>query len=34
MSFVPEYFWAFQERATFWAIFDKFLLVAPLHFLG
>ena len=25
-------FWAFETGATLWAIFDKFLLVPPLHF--
>ena len=32
MPFAPECFWAFQTRATFWAIFEKFSLVPPLHF--
>ena len=30
MPFVLEFFWAFQTRATFWAIFGKFPLVPPL----
>ena len=29
---VPLCFWAFQTRATSWAIFDKFPLVPGLHF--
>ena len=29
---VPKSFWAFQTRATFWAIFNKFPLVPRLHF--
>ena len=29
MLFAPECFWAFQTRATFWAIFEKFPLVPP-----
>ena len=32
MKLTAECFWAFQTRATFWAIFEKFLLVSPLHF--
>ena len=32
MPFAPECFWAFQARATFWAIFEKFLLVPLLYF--
>ena len=32
MSFAPELFWAFQTRATFLAIFEKFSLVPPMHF--
>ena len=32
MFFAPECFWAFQTRATFWAIFEKFPLVPPLLF--
>ena len=32
MLFVLECFWAFQMRATFWAIFENFQLVPPLHF--
>ena len=33
MPFVPGFFWAFQGRATFWAIFEKFLLVPVCTFL-
>ena len=33
MPFAPECFWAFQGKATFWAIFDKFLLVPVCTFL-
>ena len=33
MQFAPECFWAFQGRASFWTIFEKFYLVPPLHFL-
>ena len=29
MPFAPECFWAFQTRATFWAIFLKNALVPP-----
>ena len=32
MPFASEFFWALKGRATFWAIFEKFLLVPPLHF--
>ena len=32
MPFAPECFLAFQTRATFWAIFEKFPLVPPLHY--
>ena len=32
IPFAPECFWAFQTRASFWAIFEKFPLVPPLHF--
>ena len=32
MPFAPECFWAFQTKATFWAIFEKFSLVRPLSF--
>ena len=32
MSFAREWFWAFQTRATLWAIFEKFPLLPPLHF--
>ena len=32
MPFAPECFWAFQTKATVWAIFEKFSLVPPLHF--
>ena len=29
MPFAPEWFWAFQTKATFWAIFEKFYLGPP-----
>ena len=29
MTFAPECFWAFQTRATFWAIFRKISLGPP-----
>ena len=32
MPFASECFWAFQTRATFWAIFEKFPLVPSLYF--
>ena len=32
MPFAPKCSWAFQTRALFWAIFEKFPLVPPLHF--
>ena len=32
MTFSPECLWAFQTRATFWAIFETFPFVPPLHF--
>ena len=32
MPFVLECFWAFQMKATFYAIFKKIPMVAPLHF--
>ena len=31
MPFTPESLWAFSARASFWAIFEKFSLVPPLH---
>ena len=31
MPFAPECFWAFQTKATFRAMFEKFPLVPPLH---
>ena len=33
MPFAPVCFWAIQTRVTFWAIFETFFLVLPLHFL-
>ena len=33
MPFAQVCFWAIQTRVTFWAIFEKFFLVLPLHFL-
>ena len=33
MPFAPGCLWAFQTRASFWAIYEKFPLVPPLHFL-
>ena len=33
MPFAPVSFWAFQTRATFWAILETFFLVPRLHFL-
>ena len=32
MPLTAECFWAFQTKATFWAIFKKFPAVPPLHF--
>ena len=32
MPFAPDCFWAFSARGSFWAIFEKFPLVPPLHF--
>ena len=32
MPLTAECFWAYQTKATFWAIFVKFPLVPPLHF--
>ena len=32
MTFSPECSWPFEARGTFWAIFEKFPLVRPLHF--
>ena len=32
MKFAPECFWAFQTKASFWAIFQKLIFFPPLHF--